>query len=278
METYKLNLMAHLKTTIIARIILIRNLNTAYNKAFASAGLQEKSEMNGKLINFMVGVRRAGSLKPGRCKAPNRYALLKEKTKMRHIRIIMTLIVTLTMYISYAQSVDLKIENKISELKQNSVDTIICYYENCVGEKSYSYDSCEKRETKYLFWVKGGKYYKQLFDKCNSYPINEIKESTFLKTALSQVDRIEKSEIKPVAHYNKDKNGIIDKNKYDVVDVDHTCFTNFEFHIKLKTFQKSINHFDLETKMLDDRTPNDNYETNQNSILKTLKELIEKEI
>jgi hypothetical protein len=45
---------------------------TAYNKAFASVGVKEKCETNGKLINFMVGVRRAGSLKPGRCKAPNR--------------------------------------------------------------------------------------------------------------------------------------------------------------------------------------------------------------
>ena len=28
--------------------------------------------MNGKLINFMAGERRAGRLKPGRCKGPER--------------------------------------------------------------------------------------------------------------------------------------------------------------------------------------------------------------
>jgi hypothetical protein len=44
--------------------------------------LQEKCETNGKLINFMVGVRRAGSLKPGRCKAPERY---RSGDKTKHI-------------------------------------------------------------------------------------------------------------------------------------------------------------------------------------------------
>jgi hypothetical protein len=51
------------------------------NKAFASVGVQEKCERNGKLINFMAGVRRAGSLKPGRCKAPERYAQYKKTMK-----------------------------------------------------------------------------------------------------------------------------------------------------------------------------------------------------
>jgi hypothetical protein len=56
------------KQNLKEKIINARN----DNRGFASAGVQEKCETNGKLINFMVGVRRVGRLKPARCKAPAR--------------------------------------------------------------------------------------------------------------------------------------------------------------------------------------------------------------
>jgi hypothetical protein len=40
---------------------------------------------------------------------------------------------------------------------------------------------------------------------------------------------------------------------------------------------KRINHYDLETKEIDDKTPNVNYDSNQKTILKLLKDLAEKE-
>jgi len=39
--------------------------------------VREKFETNGKLINFMDGLTRQASLKPARCKAPERYTQLR---------------------------------------------------------------------------------------------------------------------------------------------------------------------------------------------------------
>ena len=50
---------------------------TMYNRGFASGGLREKFDTNGKLINFMDGLTWQAGLKPARCKAPERYTQLR---------------------------------------------------------------------------------------------------------------------------------------------------------------------------------------------------------
>ena len=192
--------------------------------------------------------------------------------------LILALIFILSLNISFAQTVDKKVENKIAELKRNSIDTLICYYNFCTAETLDIIvpDSCIVNESKYLFWVDHGIYYSQHFDNCNLYPVRKRDTSEFLEIALSRLDSIRNAEIKIVEHYNKDKNSKV-TDSAEVLSVDHSYYTCFDFYIGNESFKKSINKFDLETKMLDEKTANDNFEANQKSILKRLKDLVEEE-
>ncbi len=62
------------------------------------------------------------------------------------------------------------------------------------------------------------------------------------------------------------------------MEVDHYCESKFVFHTLNEEIYKTINHFYLETKMLDENMVNDNYEKNRKYILNTLYKLIQKEI
>ena len=62
------------------------------------------------------------------------------------------------------------------------------------------------------------------------------------------------------------------------MEIDHYCESKFVFHKQGKKLEKCINQFLLETKMIDENTPNDNYELNQKSILNTIHKLVEYEV
>lgn len=67
-------------------------------------------------------------------------------------------------------STNKKINSKIQELKNNKVDTIICYYIDCVGsDLRLASDTCVAYNIKYLLWSNRGKHYIQRFDECKEY-------------------------------------------------------------------------------------------------------------
>jgi hypothetical protein len=61
------------------------------------------------------------------------------------------------------------------------------------------------------------------------------------------------------------------------MEIDHFCESKFTFHSQNEKIVKTINHYYLDTEMLDEKMSNDNYEKNQKSVLNTLYKLIEKE-
>ena len=62
------------------------------------------------------------------------------------------------------------------------------------------------------------------------------------------------------------------------LEVDHFCETKFEIHSVNGKIKKIVNEFYLREKMIDEKTPNDNYKINQKSILNKIFQLAKKEI
>ena len=59
--------------------------------------------------------------------------------------------------------------------------------------------------------------------------------------------------------------------------VDHYSYTILKFIHKNDSFQKQIIDYQLETKMIDNKMPNQNYLYNQRTILKKVLDLVKKE-
>ena len=62
------------------------------------------------------------------------------------------------------------------------------------------------------------------------------------------------------------------------LEVDHFCETRFEIYTVNGKVTKNVNEFYLREKMINEKTPNDNYEINQKSILNKIFQLVKKEI
>jgi len=180
----------------------------------------------------------------------------------------------------FSQDVDSKIERRIKELRKNKVDTFVIYSVNCIGSRprKTNRDSCYLVQTKRLFWVKNGIFFIQKFTNCDTFKEEKLETSNFLKAVLSNFDSIKNAEILPVEHYERDSLGLIDRTKLVTSSIiDHSCITQFVFTINKTTFSKQINQYDLDEKMIDENRANDNYELNQKSILKRIKDLVELE-
>ncbi len=181
----------------------------------------------------------------------------------------------------FSQDVDNKIERRIRELRKNKVDTFVIYSVNCINgwrPLKTKKDSCYLLVTKRLFWVKNGLFFIQKFTNCETYKEEKIETSNFFEAVLSNIDSIKNAEILPVEHYERDSLGLVDRTKLVTSSIiDHSCITKFVFTINKTTFSKQINQYDLDEKKINETTTNDNYELNQKSILKRIKDLVELE-
>lgn len=182
-------------------------------------------------------------------------------------------------FFSQESKLDLKIKDKIEYLKKNGADTIVVYSQNCVGcyPKIITIGECVSDETKFIFWTRNENYFMQKMDECFEYVEQKIENSKFLKIVVENPKKIEKAKILPVAH-NSDKKDSKSREIMIEYVVDHFSYYDFEFYFKNKKINKKIIDYKLETKMIDEKTPNDNYASNQKSILKKLLDLVKLEI
>ncbi len=175
--------------------------------------------------------------------------------------------------ISFGQKtkVDLKIDQKIDSLKENRVENFIVFSQNCVGcfPKIMLKDKCNSDETQYLFWKKGMVSYQQKFDECFDYKTVTLENSKLIDLIATNYKQIKSEEIRPV-EYKKGKRIICQI-------VDHYSYTILKFIHKNDSFQKQIIDYQLETKMIDNKMPNQNYLYNQRTILKKVLDLVKKE-
>lgn len=176
--------------------------------------------------------------------------------------------------ISFGQKskVDLKIDQKIDSLKENRVENFVVFSQNCVGcfPKIMLKDKCNSDETQYLFWKKDMISYQQKFDECSDYKTITLENSKLIDLIATNYKQIKSEEIRPI-EYKKGKHIICQI-------VDHYSYTILKFIHKNDSFQKQIIDYQLETKMIDNKMPNQNYLFNQRTILKKVLDLAKKEI
>lgn len=176
--------------------------------------------------------------------------------------------------ISFGQKskVDLKIDQKIDSLKENKVENFVVFFQNCVGchPKIIIKDKCNSDETQYLFWKKDLVSYQQKFNECSDYKAIKLENSKLIDLITTNYKQIKSEEIKPI-EYKKGKH-IISQI------VDHYSYTILKFIYKNDSFQKQIIDYEIETKMIDNKTPNQNYLYNQKTSLKKVLDLVKKEI
>lgn len=176
--------------------------------------------------------------------------------------------------ISFGQKskVDLKIDQKIDSLKENKVENFVVFFQNCIGchPKIIIKDKCNSDETQYLFWKKDLVSYQQKFDECSDYKAIKLENSKLIDLITTNYKQIKSEEIKPI-EYKKGKHIIRQI-------VDHYSYTILKFIYKNDSFQKQIIDYEIETKMIDNKTPNQNYLYNQKTSLKKVLDLVKKEI
>ncbi|GMN08657.1 hypothetical protein MTsPCn5_40490 [Croceitalea sp. MTPC5] len=166
-------------------------------------------------------------------------------------------------------------------LLESNTELIVEYHSDCIGSAFITLGEvgdCEYENPFYLFWIKEDKYYKRKFTNCGIFKVNEMAKSDFLESVKENLKLIEKSEILPVIHKSKKtlEGGVAEETIIET-ELSHYCESKFSFHTKSDKIEKSIIDYYLDTKMIDENTPNDNYELNEKSILNTIFKLIEKE-
>jgi hypothetical protein len=172
-----------------------------------------------------------------------------------------------------------KFEQKISLLKKSNVDTIITYHDFFNGGRSYvlkrNDTSCRATDIKMIFWVKRGQFFKQRFDNCKDYPEQKLTQSLFIKFTCDSLEAIKNSEIKPVGYNYIEKDG---KSSYRIETVSHSQITRFTFLLKTINFGKNVDHYNIDTKEVENGQFNINYSENQNSVLLRLIYIVTKEL
>jgi hypothetical protein len=127
-------------------------------------------------------------------------------------------------------------------------------------------DDCFNYQTLYLFWIADGIYYKQKFTECKTYPVMELRNYDFLNMVSENFDEIKNTKLLPAR-----------SNKIVEIVTSHDNEWVFKFQTIDENFEKVISDFKLNTSMIEENEPNINFETNQNSILKQLIDLVAKE-
>ncbi|GGP03338.1 hypothetical protein GCM10010992_11340 [Cloacibacterium rupense] len=189
---------------------------------------------------------------------------------MKHFLKICFLIL-FQIFFGQKSKVDLKIDQKIDSLKENRVENLVVFSQNCVGcfPKIMLKDKCNSNETQYLFWKKDLVSYQQKFDECIDYKAIKLENSKLVDLITTNYKQIKSEEIRPI-EYKKGKHTIRQV-------VDHYSYNILKFIYKDDSFQKQIIDYQLETKMIDNKTPNQNYLYNQKTILKKVLDLVKKE-
>jgi hypothetical protein len=176
---------------------------------------------------------------------------------------------------NYGQKNILGYLNLKTELLKNKKELVIEYSQFCIGEIIMENKDGKICETPYyLFWSKNGKYFKRKFSNCHKFNTVEMKNSEFIETVKENINEIKESEISPISHEYLNSKG---EKEIVELEVDHFCRTKFEIHSTNGKITKNVNEFYLSEKKVDEKTPNDNYEINQKSILNKIFQLAKKE-
>jgi hypothetical protein len=172
-----------------------------------------------------------------------------------------------------AQAVDEKIENEVSILRRNHVDTFLIYSLSCNGGL-IPLDTCAYEQTQYLFWTKNLKTYLKRFDYCKDYKPIQLDTLNPLNFYFANKLLIAKEVIKQPTYYEvkKTKKGV--DTILNTITVDHSCYHKFDFVLNKDTTSKVIDNFDLDYVKFDNGKKNIYYSYNQRTKQKKLIDIV----
>jgi hypothetical protein len=161
---------------------------------------------------------------------------------------------------SVSSKTDKQIMDKMQQLHDRNVDTIIYYHVDCNGFiKINLKDSCFAYDIKYLLWVDKGQSFIQKFNECFEYMPFKMNSSFF-----------------HLVRYNY-------RAIYKAVNgrslFDHSCFSIFEIRFGIHTLTKKIDNYTLDYDYAKEcHYCMQQYQQSKKSILNKLKVSIEKEV
>ncbi len=183
------------------------------------------------------------------------------------------------------------VTDKVKALQQSGVDTVVTYHPYCIGcilTRISDSLTCVHNVRQYVIWKKNGQGYVQFFDECYTYSPQEGAKG-FIDLLSKNASVIMQEKLLPV-EFEKLYNGKVQRF---ASSVDHSDHQDFVFYINGDTVEKPIDNYVLDTRWEDDyfsapddkrTTPpsgkavNINYTKNQNTYLKKLLDLAEREI
>lgn len=155
-------------------------------------------------------------------------------------------------------SPDSMVSITLKNLEASGIDTIVVFKQD--GEFA---------GFRTIFWRSGGKDHVAIPGPGNEMTTLKPQYSQLIETIVANLKQVQAETVKPPNHLQGDK--------VFATFTTHPAITQFHIQFGKLGIIKTINHYDLETKKLNDSMPNDNYKYNQGSILKKLKEIAEKE-
>jgi len=162
---------------------------------------------------------------------------------------------------------------KIHQLQEKKVDTIVCYYVTSTWMIPVKDDSCTAYETKYLIWVEDNKNFIQKFTNCKSFqPITM--NSQFLNLIRNNYSKIKKEKIKnpEYIYISKGKPQAIQQITTDI------SYNVFEIYTAKGILTKKFADYYLNEKYVSGKHLNKSYYHNQKSSLNQLRKIIGRKI
>ena len=193
-------------------------------------------------------------------------------------RILFLLFSTVFTISSQGQVIDTKLQKQVNNLKVSNVDTFLIYSVACNG-RLIPIDTCASEETKYLFWVQNSKTFLKRFDYCEDFKVIQLDTANPLTFYIKNKRAIDKEKIKPPTYHEirKTKKGL--DTLINSVMVDHSCYHQFDIKINSKSFEISIDIFNLNYVTFDNGKKNIYYnynkQTKQNKLIDLMSKLLE---
>ncbi len=148
----------------------------------------------------------------------------------------------------------------------------------CIGS-IYPIDSCKRKDTHYLFWIKNNKYFIKKFENCSVFLSVQVDSPNPLKFFILYKDAIEQEELKPPTYYEYKKKNKKTDTLMISSGIDHSCHHKFIFHVNGQSVEKWYDTYDLNFIKFDNGQKNIYYDFNQqtksNTLIKQMNELLD---
>jgi hypothetical protein len=158
----------------------------------------------------------------------------------------------------------------LDSLRKSGVDTVLGYSLECSGS-AYPYDTCSFFDDYYLFWMQGELTWVQKFDGCKNYIPLLLEPTNPLTYYVTRSKRINNEIIYRPTFVESRKANIITTIE---LTVDHACYYNLTFLIGELKVVKIVNDYDLTYKLFDNGRKNIYYNSNQQTQLKKLIDML----